>query len=107
MVEWMGASLWAAENGDWAVCEGPGPQAISGYIYRDGPVWRVRGDTRTIYLDQESAASAVLGESFQPCGEFTVSRGPVKAIVRAPEAVVNQLRAEGWDIELRFVKMSS
>jgi hypothetical protein len=102
----MGASLWATNNENWAVCEGHGPKGIKGYIFREGPVWRVRGDLRTIYLDQESAASAVLGDLFVPCGEFRVSRAKVNAIVRATEAVINELRADGWSVALHFAKMS-
>ena len=107
MLSEMGASLWATENENWAVCDGHGPNGAKGYIRRDGPVWRVQGDEKTIYLDQESAASAVLGEPFVAGGEFTVTREKVKAVVRATEAVINELRANGWSVDLRFVKMSS
>lgn len=102
----MHSSLWAAKDGSWAVCQGHGPTGIKGYIYRDGPVWRVKGVDKAVYLDEESAASAVLGEAFVSNGEFSVERSGETGIVRATTDVINELRADGWRIALRITRMS-
>jgi len=55
----MQTSLWKTPDGSWAVCEGPGPTGVKGYVeFRNG--WRIVPDTSgTVYMNAESAAAKV------------------------------------------------
>jgi len=92
----MKASLWKTPDGSWAVCEGPGPTGVKGYVeFKDG--WRIVPDTSgTVYMNPESAAAKVLGVNVPETDEYILSKdGELRSVRTYPDNIVS-LTDQGW-----------
>jgi hypothetical protein len=95
----MKPSYWRDSRGYWAVCDGPGPLNVAGYVFqRPDNTWAVEGDgLNRAFLDQLSAASAVLKREL-PDGVkyYELKRQGETAFVATYPEVLASLMAEGW-----------
>src|SRR4051812_14386772 len=94
----MNFTLWRDVRGFWAVCDGPGPLGVVGYIFGEDGKWRIEKDEQNRpFLDYLSAASALLGKKL-PEGVhfFELKRGKEIAFVATNDETAKRLQAEGW-----------
>jgi hypothetical protein len=94
----MNWTFWQSEGRPdrWAVCDGPGPLNVAGYvIWRDG-AWSTEGsDTR--FLDMESAAGTLTKDPLPRDGNFyIISRdGEIRVVFTYPD-VLKLHERDGW-----------
>ena len=81
-------SLWVNEHGEWAVCDGPGPTEVAGYLVEAaGGGWAIKGDPlHRRFLDQESAAATELG---QPLPKFPYEPLGVCPVLKAHHKIIS------------------
>ena len=90
-------TIWNTPNGDWAVCDGDGPTGVKGYIAQRPQGWIIIGNEAAgLFLDQETAASRILGERIQGTSEYTIERNGITNIVRTYPGVIERLKKNGW-----------
>ena len=92
----MQASLWKTPDGSWAVCEGPGPTGVKGYVeFRNG--WHIVPDSSgTVYMNIESAAAEVLEATVPETDEYLVSKdGELRSVRTYPDNILF-LTSQGW-----------
>lgn len=98
----LGMSLWSTPNGDFAVCDGPGPTGVMGYIVQlpNGGGWIIKDDKlNRRFLDDQSAAATVLNKPF-PEGllSYLVKRGGEQRTVLTYPDVIEKIKAGGWTV---------
>ena len=87
------------------MCDGAGPTGVKGYIARRPNGWMIIGDEAAgVFLDQETAATRVLGQQIEGTSEYTVERNGITNIVRTYPEVVEMLERDGWRV---VAKLSS
>jgi hypothetical protein len=94
-------ALWRDSPGYWSVCDGPGLQNVEGHVFqRPDMRWAVEGDeSGQIFLDEMSAASAVLQHELPPGIHFyQLKREAEKASVVTYPEVLDRIKAEGWTV---------
>jgi hypothetical protein len=94
-------SLWVNEHGEWAVCDGPGPTEVAGYLVEAaGGGWAIKGDPlHRRFLDQESAAATVLGKPLpDDLRYYSLKRGDETGIVLTYSDVIERILAGGWTL---------
>jgi hypothetical protein len=91
-------TFWQTEGRQdrWAVCDGPGPLKVAGYItFREG-TWFAEGKN-TQFLDMESAAAAITEEPLPKDGNFYIiaRNGETRVVFTYPDILPIHL-ADGW-----------
>jgi hypothetical protein len=92
-------TLWQIEGMEkWAVCDGPGPLHVAGYVVRENGFWKAKGSD-VQYLDMYSAAASITTEPLPPVGNFySLARdGETRVVFTDPEAL-DIHRREGWRV---------
>jgi hypothetical protein len=100
----MNFTLWRDPRGHWAVCDGPGPTEVSGYILGEAGGWKIEDDEQNrVFLDYVSAAAAVL-ERELPGGVsfYELARGEDVWIVATTEPMKDLLLNDGWTLKARL-----
>jgi hypothetical protein len=97
----MHFQLWRDVRGFWSVCEGPLHLGVAGYIIqKNNRTWAIDGDQHErTFLDQVSAASAVLGRELPPGVQFyELHRGSDTAYVATYDDVLQSILTDGWTL---------
>jgi hypothetical protein len=80
----MDVSLWTVSENRWAVCDGPGPDGIKGYVtFRDHEYWAEGQPAGNLTL--ETAAGRIIGRPLEPGRElidYIIQRGDETRTVR-------------------------
>lgn len=94
-------ALWFT-NGDYAVCDGPGPTNVVGYISEvpNGGGWIIKGDKlNRRFLNPESAAASVLDKPFPTdLLSYQIKRGGDERTVLTYPDVIETIKADGWTV---------
>jgi hypothetical protein len=95
-------TLWFTPSGEWAVCDGPGPLNVAGYLVEvAGGAWAIKDDpNHTHFLDQRSAAAAVLGKPLpEDLRYYKLKRGGETGVVLTYPDVIDRTLADGaWTL---------
>jgi hypothetical protein len=96
-------SFWKTPDDDWAVCDGPGPTGVKGYIERSQDGYRIRGDESCVkFMDLESAGSRILDVPVNGTSEYMVSKDTETRIVRTYPDSLELLKRDGWSVVTGF-----
>jgi hypothetical protein len=95
-------TLWFTQDGEYAVCDGPGPTNVAGYIIElpKGGGWIIKGDRlNRRFLDHQSAAASVLNRPLpKDLLSYLVKRGGEERTVLTYPDVIEHIRADGWTV---------
>jgi hypothetical protein len=95
-------TLWMTKDGDYAVCDGPGPTNVAGYIIElpKGGGWIIKNDPlNRRFLNPESAAASVLDKPFPTdLLSYLLKRGGEERTVLTYPDVIERIKAEGWTV---------
>jgi hypothetical protein len=97
----VNVTFWLDSRGYWAVCDGPGPKNVEGYLYqRPDNTWAIEGDTGgRAFFDQQSAAAAVLAKPLpEGVQYYELKREGETAFVATYPDVAKTLESDGWSI---------
>ena len=95
----MNYTLWRDLRGYFAVCNGPGPLEVDGYIFqRPNNTWAMENDElNRVFLDHVTAASAVLKRELpQGIHYYELKRGVETASIATYPEMLERLKADGW-----------
>lgn len=106
-------SLWRISDSEWAVCDGPGPNDVKGYlIEREGSPWAIKDDaSQRQFLRQIDAAASVLNRQ-PPSGAeyltYILKRGHEEREIVTDADMVKLIIADGgwsrvsksWELNL-------
>jgi hypothetical protein len=95
-------TLWFTKDGEYAVCDGPGPTGVAGYIIQlpKGGGWVMKDDPLgRRFLDYQSAAATVLNKPL-PADllSYMIKRGSDERTVLAYPDVIETIKADGWSV---------
>lgn len=94
--------LWFTKDGEYAVCDGPGPTDVAGYIIQlpKGGGWCIKGDPlNRRFLDYQSAAASVLNKPFpDELLSYLIRRGGDERTVLTYPDVIDTIKADGWSV---------
>lgn len=95
-------TLWFTKDGEYAVCDGPGPTEVAGYVIQlpKGGGWVIKDDPlNRRFLDYQSAAASILNTALpEELLSYLIKRGGEQRTVLTYPDVIETIKGDGWSV---------